>query len=212
MPDPASPADSIERFAELIALEDDGYVPRTTILSAAGVLAPVWRQIERAWMERLAVGDDADLALRFAQTYALTRLSLSNGAGGPLAAPEGAPSDGPLPALGVDDTLRDPLPPGGRDLELDAAEPPAQHRADELPTTGTGEAPAGYPVELLRPPMDPVDTTVMCPLDAIPNQALPFVPPVAPSGKVLAYFDTQTGQRLPMPVLIDAPPSTGADA
>jgi len=209
MPDPASPADSIERFAELIALYDDGYTPRAAIVAVADVTPAAWLEIERVWMQRLAAGNDADLALRFGKTYGLTRLRFSNHALPDVTAdsPEQAPgpSDGIQPPVDVDDTLRDMRPGGDAHPELDAPEPPTGQGAETSPDAGD---PAGSSVEPLRPPMDPADSTLVCSPNAIPRASLPFVPPAVPPGKYLAYYDTRTGQRLPMPVLMDAAPST----
>jgi hypothetical protein len=216
MPDPASPAESIERFAELIALEDDGYTPRRAILLAAGVLAPEWREIERGWMERLAAGDDPDLAVRFGKTYGLTRLSFSN-----ATVPEETPAAGlaegdvePAPACPVPprfdthDTLVDGAPPIAALLAVDRVDLAADHASEGLNDIGEGGAPLQPLDDPLQPvPRDPADGTLICPLGAVPREPLPFVPPVVPPGKRLAFYDTQTGARLPQPVLVDAPVS-----
>jgi hypothetical protein len=199
MPDPASPADSIERFAELVALEDDGDIPRPSILSATGVTAEAWRQIEGDWMKRLAAGDDPDLALRFATTYALARRSLSR------RAPPEPPGEEPRHAAPDDDTIVEPAPAVGGDLGAGGSEPPAEHTTDELAVTDDTPAPAPLTGAEVRLPLDPADATLICPLEAVPKEPLPFVLPVPPPGKRLAFFDTQTGERLATPVLIDAP-------
>jgi hypothetical protein len=226
MPDPASVAESIERFAELIALQDDGHTPRSAILSAAGVSVEVWREVEGSWMQRLAAGDDPGLALRFAKTYGLTRLSVSTPtedaadaharpaeAGAARSDPDGASS------LSADDTVVETFPGLGAALAADVKAVPEEPPADlgdaapacdraELPgehlgrpTTGTA-APAPR-----RPSVDLADLAIVCPLGAVPNEPLPFVPPIVPPGKRLAFYDTQTGQRLAHPVLIDVAPS-----
>jgi hypothetical protein len=214
MPDLASPAESIERFAELIALEDDGYTPRRAILLAAGVQAPEWRQLERAWMERLAAADDPDLALRFGKTYALTRLSFSN-----RMVPAGTPAAGlaegdaePTPASPVPtrfdthDTLVDGAPPVAALLALDGVDLPASHATEQLEEIGEGRAPVQPLDDPPQPaPRDPADSTLICPPGAVPREPLPFVRPAVPPGKRLAFYDTQTGARLDEPVLVDAP-------
>jgi hypothetical protein len=212
MSDPASPAESIERFAELIALEDDGYTPRRAILLTAGVQGPEWRQIERAWMGRLAAADDPDLALRFGKTYALTRLSFSNrmvpaetpAAGLAEGDAEPAPaSPVPPPRFDTHDTLVDAAPPTAALL---GGDPPADHATEQLEEIGEGRAPLQPLDNPSQPaPRDPADTTLICPLGAVPREPLPFVPPVPPPGKRLAFYDTQTGARLDQPVLVDAP-------
>jgi hypothetical protein len=210
MPDPASPAESIERFAELIALEDDGYTPRRAILLAAGLAAPAWRQIERSWMDRLAAGDDPELALRFGKAYGLTRLSFSSGtvlasapaAGGAARDAEGtAAGSVPLP-VDADDTVEDTAPGTAALLAMDGVDLPIDQPTEQRPDVGEARVQSEQLEEPPRPHRDPADATLICPLDAVPKEPWPFVPP---PGKRLAFFDTQTGERLVTPVLIDAP-------
>jgi hypothetical protein len=190
--DQTSPEHSIERFAELVALVDDGLTPRSTVLRAAELDADAWRRIEGQWMARLAAGDEPDIALRFARRYGLTRQSFSTAAAG-----EGG---APLPQMSgtdVDDTLPD-VPEG-------------------VISDGPDLAPASYPPaaagDLVRTAADPTDVTIGCTPDAASKRVLPFVPPggpvfvpsPAPPGKRLARFDTQTGQPLPVPIWVDEP-------
>ena len=188
------PEDTIERFAEIAALVDDGYVPRLDLLAAAGLDHTSWKHLERHWMVCLAEGTDPDFAVRFATTYARTRASLASTTASEAHEPY-RPGD-------ADDTLRE----GG-----DAAARRAEHArlardgtiepgGDSQMQTGAADPPAG------------VDVTVGCAADAAARGALPFMPAVAtppsgspPPGKRLALFDTQTGKRLATPVWIDAP-------
>jgi hypothetical protein len=217
MPDSASPAESIERFAELIALEDDGYTPRRAILLAAGVPAPEWRRIERAWMERLAAADDPDLALRFGKTYGLTRLSFVNrtiqgGAldeGLPAHDAEHAPAVFLERTLDAHDTVEDTAPTTAALLAMDGSDLPSDPATERLADTGEGRAPLQPLDDPPRPlPRDPADSTLICPLDAVPREPFPFVPPIVPTGKRLAFYDAETGARLEQPVLVDVPPSS----
>ena len=77
---------------------------------------------------------------------------------------------------------------------------------DALPVFDAAPAPAR---DQRVPEGDAADLTLECAPDAAVCYT-PFVAPaspvgVAPPGKRWAYFDTQTGQSLPVPVLEDAP-------
>jgi hypothetical protein len=188
------PEDTIERFAEIAALVDDGYVPRLDLLAAAGLDHTSWKHLERHWMVCLAEGTDADLAVRFATTYARTRASLASTTASEAHEPY-RPGD-------ADDTLRE----GG------AA---AAHRAGQARVARTGTIEPGGDSQMqmgAAGPLARVDVTVVCAADAAARGVLPFMPPAAmpssespPPGKRLALFDTQTGERLATPVWIDAP-------
>jgi hypothetical protein len=172
---------TIERFAEIAAVMDEDQVSRAAILEAAGIDTITWKNLERYWMTRLAAGNDPDLAMRFGTTYGRTRCSLSSSACSESPAGE----EQPQATAKVDDTL----PTGVA---------PAADTHDTLP-----DRPADEP---------PADQTVECAPGAAARGVLPFGPAspaasaVAPPGKRWVYFDTQTGQSLPEPVLVDAPP------
>lgn len=209
---------TIERFAEVAAAVDDGYSPRPSTLDAAGLDAMTWRQVEHQWMTRLADGDDAALALRFATVYSRTRNRLSGstapastpivlGSGGevcycvPPNVDETLPT-GVAPLDVTNDTLRDEVVVGG----------PVPHRAatnlDTVPSYQAEEVGDGAAARGASPAA--VDVTIGCAPDAAVRAVLPFVPspdsmPPPPPGKRWHYFDTKTGLPLAVPVLADIP-------
>jgi hypothetical protein len=199
------PECTIERFAELVAIIDDGSVPRARILQAAGFDEIAWKRVEGHWMEHLAAGNDHDLAARFGTVYGRTKYSLSSTPRAaslttPSGENEGSAEEGAQATANVDDTL-----PTG-------VAPPSDVN-DTLPDQATSDAdvgcdPAPVPEAIAAP--EGVDLTIECAPDAAARHVFPFVAPaspagVAPPGKRWAYYDTQTGERLPAPVLIDVP-------
>ncbi len=195
------PEDTIERFAEIAALVDEGYVPRLDRLAAAGLDHASWKQLERYWMSRLAEGNDADLAIRFATTYGRTRASFANTTVSEAGEPRRSGGGGD-----TDDTVPDGVDPAAHRANaaprssLGACAPGAPAGADDEAQTGASSAAAG------------VDLTVEAAPGAALGGALPFAPPATarpsgspPPGKRLAYFDTQTGQPLAVPMWVDAP-------
>ena len=217
MNDQPLPECTIERFAELSARIDEGRAPRASILEAAGIEEITWAHVERHWLMRLFAGDDHDLAARFGTMYGRTKYTLASFSRTESPSPaseEKRPAttvddtlpSGVAPAPGVDDTLRDEVDP--------AAPSPASVAVDaSTATDGTSAVPEAAAAPALgqqSPGGDAADLTLECAPDAGVRHVLPFVAHVsaveaAPPGQRWAYFDTQTGQPLPVPVLVDGP-------
>jgi hypothetical protein len=202
------PADcTIERFAEIVATLHNGRAERASILEAASFDETAWVHVERHWMARLAAGDDDDLAARFGTAYGRASQMLSCIPGGrsavsageslppgencarPTATEDETLPTGAVPRAKVDDTIPDPVapaPPESRSAATEGAE-------DKQPRS-PGAA----------------DLTLECAPEAVARNVLPFVAPAsaveaAPPGKRWVYYDTQTGQPLPTPILVDIP-------
>ncbi len=204
MNDQPLPECTIERYAEIVAIIDDGAMSRVSILRAAGFDEIAWKRVKVYWMERLAAGIDHELAARFGTVYGRTKYSLSSAArdaalpssgGGGGWAKEGAQA-----TADVDDTLPSGATPCGEVNDT----LPDQAAAGAV----VGNEPASAPEAAAAPAA--VDLTIECAADAAARHVLPFVAPasamgVPPPGKRWAYFDTQSGERLPTPMLIDSP-------
>jgi hypothetical protein len=155
------PVDTIERFAELSAQQDDPFADADAVLRAVGLDEDAWEIIERRWMERLASGGPGveGLSERFGEVYAATRQRLSVGT---LA--------GPVP---------DTLPTGAAFLSSEAqpwraeAAEVGRHLAVEVPplmATGGTTPPATV---LPRVPASSCAETLESPT-GLPIPALPF--------------------------------------
>lgn len=204
MNDQPLPECTIERFAEIAAIIDDGPVSRASILHAAGFDEIAWTRVESHWMVRLAAGTDPDMAARFGTVYGRTKYSLSSAARAASLTPsgenEGRAEEGAQATSNVDDTLpTGSAPPSDvNDTFPDQAAPASDAGCDPAPIPEAAKAPEG------------VDLTIECAPDAAARHVLPFVAAsspvgVAPPGKRWAYYDTQTGEPLSGPVLIDIP-------
>jgi hypothetical protein len=82
------------------------------------------------------------------------------------------------------------------------------------PAEATPGAPALLPTALGAPVVasgarDPLDVTVDAPVRPLSRPVLPFAP-APPPGKRLILFDSQTGQPLPTPLLVDEPDHTSS--
>ena len=69
----SSPVESIERFAELCALLNEGFADRARVLGAAGLDEAAWKRLETRWMTQIAESSDGAPARRFGEAYAAKR-------------------------------------------------------------------------------------------------------------------------------------------
>jgi hypothetical protein len=214
---------SIEVFAHLCAILEDGFSDRTAALLEAGLDETGWSRVQEQWTSRML--SDAPLTQTFGAAYSAARLQLRRGGG---------------PAAGAAD-LRF-LSEAAQPWREEAAAVPTSAAAVAMPASGSTTAPLpvflvsaadldgtvvgpsrpvrpalpftepAMPFALSRAPLpgpaagarsDALDVTADAPLH-VPRPALPFAPAVPP-GKRLARFDPMTGQPLAVPVLIDDP-------
>jgi hypothetical protein len=151
------PIDTIERFAEVSAVLDEGGASRAALLLGAGLDPATWAEAEARWMPLLKV--DATLAARFADVYATTRRSMSSTAD---AAPEPPPSTGSTLAQTAD---------AATSAQIRAALPFIRGSAAALASPQAEPAPP--------PPAAPLSGTINVPLTFLPAPTLPFPLPRA---------------------------------
>jgi hypothetical protein len=209
---------SIEHFAQLCALLDDGPASHAEALAAADADETRWQASCEAWLPRLAAGDAPELAVRFSRAYAIAR----HWHAGHLPLPSvpeaarvpGTPGVAPASSkelvleIDADDTVPGSAPPGALDADV---------AAESAPPTAES-APPFTRVDMLLPPAprepaaardalpattDPADAT----LESAQAAVALFAPRPAATGwrQRLARFDTQTGQPLPEPRWVDEP-------
>ena len=65
--------ESIERFAQLCALLNEGFADRALVLASAGLDDSSWKQLESRWMTQIAQSTDGSLARRFGEAYTAAR-------------------------------------------------------------------------------------------------------------------------------------------
>jgi len=176
MPNPAQPADpagSVERFAQLSAQLADPFADRAGILCAAGLDAERWRNVQEGWAERLHQEGGA-VAERFAAVYDKTLGAL----GAPLARAGYGP-DGGRPSAAVPSC-------GGQRLAV--AGGPGATGPERADATEAGPEPPGPPPPLLS--------------HAPPPSARSFTvtPDVAGSSPPNPFGETlEAGTQLPVP-------------
>jgi hypothetical protein len=151
------PIDTIERFAEVSALLDEGGAPRAALLLGAGLDPATWAEAEAHWMPLLKV--DATLAARFAEVYGTTRRSMSSTTD---AAPEPPPSTRSGLAQTADAAMS---------AQIRAALPFIRASAAASASPSAEPAPAA--------PSAPFSGTINVPLTFLPAPTLPFPLPRA---------------------------------
>ncbi|MEP7123529.1 MAG: hypothetical protein ABJE95_21555 [Byssovorax sp.] len=175
---PASPGETIEGFAEIMAMLADSFANRTAVLQRAGFDAGAFRRHEHDWTERLARDATGALALAFGEAFARAR-----SAGSAVAC--------------------DPHPDDDRRF-LSVAQP-WRVEAAAVPLEASGEAPpllrpvveATWPSAGCAPaPLD-LDATAELAFDPA-RSALPFTPT---SGTAESSI-----RRMPAPCRIHEPP------
>ncbi len=174
-----SPADSIERFAQLCRRLGDAFAPRSSILGEAGLDEVSFREIEHAWMRRL----DGALAERFAAVFAAGEESTAPVAGETQTWREEART---VPLLRAGEAPRSAVPwPSERAAKQTA---PRLLDTSSVDVDRTLELPIGHAAPPL--PFRP---------------AMPFTkaPSETPPRRRLHRFDPQTGLPLPAPVWVD---------
>ena len=65
--------ESVERFAQLCALLNEGFADRAIVLASAGLDDNSWKQLESRWMTQIAQSADGALARRFGAAYTAAR-------------------------------------------------------------------------------------------------------------------------------------------
>jgi hypothetical protein len=157
MPNPAQPADpagSVDRFAELSALLADPFADRAAILCEAGLDAERWRAVEEGWAGRLQ--EDGAIAERFAAVYLKTVRALGAPAL-PLAqagyAPDGGPSVLPATEAGPEPLVP---PPTQRSPEP----PPSPRSSSVTPDVDHGATRSAVPLRPLSSPPSPFGETL----------------------------------------------------
>jgi hypothetical protein len=190
MPTPGpDPVDTIERFAELSAMQDDPFAEGEAVLRVVGLDEEAWEEIEKAWLARLAAGtpDAEALALRFGETYARTLERLAAAAGAEPAS-DTRPS-GPRFLSAEAQPWRAEARHVGRDVAADApplASPEPAAAAPSLPHAraliDTQKSPAWQPAPALpfRAPAGPDHDAEGATLELhalLPPPALPFATP-----------------------------------
>jgi hypothetical protein len=204
MPTTPARSGSIERFAQLCALLDDGFAVRADILAAAGLDEAAWRALRAEWVPRLASGDAPDLALHFGRAYARARRHPGYLA---LALPqpvveEDTDVDAPSVDADTDPTARTaaggfPLAGPAMPFRVPTLLPPA------LNPYATASTPC-QPSPMVAT-VDPTEATLGVPCAPSPAAtALPFSSPSSDGRRQrLQRFDTQTGQPLATPIWVD---------
>lgn len=178
------PALTLERFAELCELVDDGFAKHAARLAEAGVDWGTWTMLRDAWLPQLA---EREIAARFGAAYAaarrrrLSHLALPGAVLGMTPGVETYDTEetsGPLPVLDE----------GGD------ADPPKDGSAGTSFNSGTAV-------------VDPAERTIQA-HGAPPPPAPGLSPPPSPSGhrRRLVQFDTQTGAPLANPYWVDEIP------
>jgi hypothetical protein len=112
----SSPVESIERFAELCALLNEGFADRARVLGAAGLDEAAWKRLETRWMTQIAESSNGALARRFGEAYAAKRRPFAE-----------------------DPSTAAPLTPGPRFLNGEAQ--PWRNDAATVPLDASGVAP-----------------------------------------------------------------------
>lgn len=175
MPTPVpDPVDTVERFAELSALQDDPFAEQDEVLRAAGLDDETWEAIEKRWMDRLSSGgsDVEELTGRFGKTYSETRQRLAIGV-----------AAGPVP---------DTQPTGAGFLSTEAQ--PWRAEAAEVGRDVAPEAPPRV-AHTVRSVADTLD----CPT-CLPVPLLPFHSAATPS-HAAPDATLEPGAHLPLPAL-----------
>jgi hypothetical protein len=185
----APPILTLERFAELCELVDDGFVKHAAMLAAAGLDERTWLALRDAWLPRLAAGDEPELATRFGHAYAAARRHRLGCIVMPprvLTTPVGMRID----ADDTEETSARSVVDGDPAAPVDA---PQRVSPPLAPVGSRSHAP------------DPTEQTIPAAHVPPPVRVPPLPPPPTGRRQRLVRFDTQTGAQLPCAYWIDEP-------
>ncbi len=202
---PRASVRTIDHFAQLCALLDDGFAVRADVLAAAGLDEAAWQALRAEWVPRLASGDAPELALHFGRAYAHARRHP-----GDVAPPQPVveeDTDVDAPTLGADTDPTERTAAGGFPL----AGPATPFRVPTLLPPALNPYTAASTPRQPSPAVaaaDPTEATLEVP--CVPLQAaaaaLPFPLPTSDGRRQrLQRFNTQTGQPLSTPIWVDDP-------
>jgi hypothetical protein len=203
------PEHTIEDFAELCALVDNGATGRATVLAEAGLDDAGWHHLRAKWLPMLADASVPEIAQRFGRAYGLVRSQR----GRAPAAPAVRSTQAQLLFELDGDTECNPQPPvhdpdRTSDLAYPLAGPATPFKnAALLPVTWL--LLHGEPPRRSAPRASERDATdVTLDLDGAHLPAVSVLPFVVPDGASagrrlrLQRFDPQTGQRLDPPIWV----------
>jgi hypothetical protein len=199
-----APASTIERFAQLCALLDDGFAVRADVLAAAGLDEAAWQALRVEWVPRLASGDAPELALHFGRAYAHARRHPGDVTPPQPVEEEDTDVDALSVGANTDPTERTvaggfPLAGPAMPFRVPALLPPALNPYAAA-STPCQPSPAVAAVDL-------GEATLAVPCGSFQAAAaLPFSSPTSDGRRQrLQRFDTQTGQPLATPIWVDDP-------